>query len=218
MPRALRIVLQAGLLTVASLGLWALAQTRDYFQNYPGGFTRAVYEITTEELENPITLGFQVEPTTGDLLTVTTTNRVTARREELEIGVTSGVAQAQLILQDEAVRTLLENRRNLRPQTSFILPGGARFTSAERETVAGVTVLCGLLLRPDKPGQRTLLAITEDPTAPFPPWVQQEQERSSGGTPSSLRVCTSLHPLIQPTSRRFVVVFRLELTEFERRE
>ena len=145
---------QTALLLVLSAGLWALAQTSDYFQNYPGGFTQAVYQISTEELENPIALSFQVELLAGDLLTVTTTNRVTARRKDLESGVSNGVAQAQLIIQDDAVRSLLENKRNLQPQTIYILPGGARFTSAERETIAGVSVLCGLLIKEDRSEER----------------------------------------------------------------
>ena len=209
---------QAALLLVLSAGLWALAQTTDYFQNYPGGFTQAVYQISTEELENPIALSFQVEPLAGDLLSVTTTNRVTARREDLESGVSNGVAQAQLIIQDDAVRSLLENKRNLQPQTIYILPGGARFTSAERETIAGVSVLCGLLIKQDKPNQRILLAIAAEPTLPFPPWLQQEEERTSGGTASSLQFCTSLRPLAQILGRRFVVLFQLELTEFAHRD
>ena len=218
MRSALRIVLQAAMVTLTGLGLWALAQTSDYFQNYPGGFTQAAYQITSEEVENPLTLTLQIEPSSGGQFTVTTTNRVTARRENLEAAVTNGVAEAQLIIQDEAVQALLENRRNLRPQASFILPGGARFTSADQETITGVSVLCGMLTKPEKPTQRIFLAIAEDPTLPFPPWVQQEEERSSGGSASSLGVCTSLCSLAQQSGRRYAILFRLELLEFERRE
>ena len=206
------------MLTVISAGFWALAQTSDYFQNYPGGFTRTVYQITSEELESPFTLTFQIEPSSGDEFTVTTTNRVTARRENLEAGVTSGVAQTQLIIQDEAVQALWQNRRNLRPQTSFILPGGARFATADRESIAGVSVLCGMLTKPERPTQRIFLAITEDVPLPFPPWIQQEEERNSGGNASSLGVCGSLLPLAEQSGRRYAILFQLELLEFERRE
>lgn len=200
------------------VGFWVLAQTGDYFQNYPGGFTQATYEITTNELENPILLSFEIEPASADLFTVTSTNRVTARRVDLAMGVTSGVAQAQLLIQDEAVRALLENRKNLRPQTSFILPSGARFTSAERETIAGVSVLCGMLTKPDRPTQRIFLAITEDPTLPFPPWIEQQEERSSGEPVGSFDVCASLLPLAQQSGRSYAEVFELKLTQFAHRE
>lgn len=199
-------------------GFWVLAQTGDYFQNYPGGFTQAAYQITTPELVNPILLSFEIEPASADLFTVTSTNRVTARRQDLAMGVTNGVAQAQLLIQDEAVRALLENRKNLRPQTSFILPSGARFTSAERETIAGVSVLCGMLIKPDRPTQRIFLAITADLTLPFPPWIEQQEERSSGGTVGSFDVCLSLLPLAQQSGRSYTKVFELKLTQFEHRE
>ncbi len=195
-----------------------MAQTGDYFQTYPGGFTRAVYQIMTSDLRNPIVLSWQVEPASQEMLTVTTTNQVTARREDLPIGVTSGVAQAQLIIQDEAVRTLLENRKSLGPHLSFILPGGARFDTAARETIAGLSVLCGLLTDPKKPQRRTLLAITEDPTAPFPPFIQLEEEKALGSQASSLELCTSLQPLMDRDARRFGVLFQLKLIEFERRD
>jgi hypothetical protein len=205
------------LVTALGLGLWALAQSGDYFQNYPGGFTEAIYQITTEQLEDPIELSWQVEPASDDKLTVTTSSVVTARREELELGVINGVAQAQLIIQGEAVRALLENRGLLAPHTTFILPGGARFTAAARENIAGVPVLCGLLTEPDKPHQRTLLAITQNLAVPFPPFIQLEEERPGGQITSSLEVCTSLLSLIQST-HSYEVLFRLELTHFERRE
>jgi len=174
------------------LGGLVVAQTPNYFQQYPGGYTRAVYEIVTEDLEDPIRLSWTVEPASEDRLKVTTTNEVIARRDQLETGVANGVAQAQLLLQDEAIQALLANRESLQPNTVFILSGGARFVTGARETIAGVSVICGLLTEPEKPDRRTFLAITEDPTVPFPPWMQLEEDNPSGGRPHTLRVCTSL--------------------------
>jgi hypothetical protein len=204
------------------LGFIAWAQTRDYFQQYPGGFTRAAYEITTEELENPIQIQWQVEALDGDELRVITTNEVIAPREAFQLGVANGVAQAQLIIQDQAVQALLENRTSLQPNMSFILPGGARFTTTNREMISGVSALCGLLTDPEKPDRRTLLAISEESTLPFPPWIRLEKLRSSTGAETTpLRFCRSLAPLLSsaPSSgQAFVATFELVLTEFERRE
>lgn len=216
MERFGRLVLLALVLCIIGVGLGAAAQSGDYFANYPGGTTEAAYEIHTEELGNPITLGWRVEPAPGGQFTVTTTNRVTASREELELGVANGVAQAQLIIQDEAVRALLENRRSLGPHATFVLPGGARFTTAARETIQGVSVICGMLVDPDRPDRRTFLAITQDPTLPFPPFAQMEQRRASGGTPSSLPVCASLGPLAAGSTERYAVLFRMALSAFSR--
>lgn len=213
-PGRLAVFGWAGLVGLAGL---VGAQPPNYFPQYPGGFTRAVYEITTEELEDPIRLSWTVEPASEGKLRVTTTNEVIARRDQLETGVANGVAQAQLLLQDEAVQALLANREGLQPYTTFILSGGARFVTGARETIAGVPVICGLLTDPEKPNRRTFLAITEDPTVPFPPWMQLEEDRPAGGTPHSLRVCTSLALTALAPGRRFVEIFRLQLVEFERR-
>ncbi len=210
-----------GTLAVA-LGGFVAAQPPQYFQQYPGGYTQADYEIVTEGLDEPIRLSWTVEPAPGpgseDRLKVTTTNEVVARRDQLETEVANGVARAQLLLQDEAVQALLANRESLEPHTTFLLSGGARFVTGARETIAGVPVICGLLTDPEKPDRRTFLAITEDPTVPFPPWMQLEEDRPTGGTPHSLRVCTSLTLTALAPGRRFVEVFRLQLVEFERRE
>ncbi len=203
------------------LGLIAWAQTRDYFQQYPGGFTHAAYEITTEELANPIIIQWQVEALEGDELRVITTNEVIAPREAFQLGVANGVAQTQLIIQDQAVQALLENRKSLQPNASFILPGGARFTTTDREAIAGVPALCGLLTDPEKPDRRTLLAIAEESTLPFPPWIRLERLRSSGRASEPLRFCRSLVLLLQTASspsQDFVATFELALTEFERRD
>lgn len=207
-------------LSALALGVGGLvvAQTPNYFQQYPGGYTRAVYEILTEDLEDPIRLSWTVEPASEGRLKVTTTNEVIARRDQLETGVANGVAQAQLLLQDEAIQALLTNRESLEPNTVFILSGGARFVTGARETIAGVPVICGLLTDPEKPNRRTFLAITEDPTVPFPPWMQLEEDRPSGGRPHTLSVCTSLALAALAPGRRFVELFRLQLVEFERRE
>ena len=203
----------------------ALAQTGGYFQNYPGGTVRAVYRVTTEGLSHPIALGWRVEPAGADaqgreLLRVTTTNEVVAGRDELETGVANGLAQIQLILSDETVRALLDNRGSLQPNQLYVLSGGARFTTGGRETIAGVPVLCGLLTDPRAPDRRTFLAITTEPTVPFPPWLQLEADRPEGGGlgPSALDVCTSLTPVaaLGALGRSFVVTFRLDLVEFER--
>lgn len=210
------IVLVMALLSLGfGLGTWA--QTGDYFQNYPGGLTAATYQITTADLANPIVLTWRVEPGPGDQLRVTTTNRVLAPREALSSGVVSGVSQVQLVVQDEAVRTLLENAGSLRSQASFVLPGGARFRSAARETVQGVRVICGMLTDPDEPNERTFLGIANDPALPFPPFVQREEARPSGGEASNFPVCSSLASLTQGSEGRFAVTFRMELTTLNRR-
>lgn len=204
-------------LAVVVIGLVAAAQTGDYFQSYPGGRTDITYEIETSELDGPITLGWRVEPASGDQLTVVTTNRVTASRNALNTGVANGVAQAQIIIQqNEAVQALLENSDNLAPNQTFILPNGARFRAAERETIQGVSAICGLLTESDAEGERLMLGVADDPTLPFPPFIRQEQREESGIGIDPLPVCESIKGVLGISLERYSVPFQLLMTAYER--
>jgi hypothetical protein len=164
------------LMLVVLLGLWSSAQTNGYFQRYPGGTTHAVYQISDQKLSNPLQLRFDVKPATGDQLTVTTANEITASRTELEGGVFEGVAAAQLAVNDPGVQALLGQQLQL--GVTYVLPGGAHFTTEQRTTIAGVSVIEGTLTDPQKPDQRTELAFAEGDsglTLPFPPLIKTEK-------------------------------------------
>ena len=204
-------------LLMAVVGLAAFAQTGDYFQDYPGGRTEITYEVETAELDGPIELGWRVEPASGDQLTVVTTNRVTASREALNTGVASGVAQVSTVVQDnDAVQALLENSGNLAPNQTFILPGGARFRAASRETIQGVSVICGLLTEPDQEGERIMVGVSDDPTLPFPPFIRQEQQEESGIGIDPLPVCESIKGVLGISFERYSVAFQLRMMAYER--
>jgi hypothetical protein len=205
-------------IVILGAGAVLFAQTSDYFLQYPGGFTETFYQIKTSDLENPITLSWRIETTESDILHVTTTNEVIADRQELELGVLNGIAQAQLIIQDESVRALLENRSSLTPNSQFIVPGGARFTTASEELYLGVEMICGVLQSDEEPERRTILGITVDPTLPFPPLMQLDEIRTEVGLSDQAQFCTSLEPLLSSSGVQFMTKFRLELTSFERSE
>lgn len=200
------------------LGTMMYGQTNDYFLQYPGGFTESSYEIRISELENPISLSWKIEATESEALRVTTTNEVIANRADLELGVLNGIAQAQLIIQDESVRALLENRSSLIPNTVFVVPGGARFSTAAEETIKGVDVLCGVLESDDEPDDRTILAISAEPTLPFPPLIQLDELSAAKGLDAPLQHCSSVQPFLVDFGSQFASTFRLELTEFQRIE
>jgi len=213
MKHMLRLCVTTSVLVLSTFAL--SAQTIDYFTDYPGGFTETHYEITTRSLANPIELSWIIEPTEGDELIVTTTNRVTAHPQDLELGVLNGIAEAQLIIQSESVRALLENPRNLLPNSTFVVPGGGQFRTAARDVILGVNVICGVLTNSGEPDERILLAITEDPTLPFPPFVRKDRIGATGSMSGQLQVCDSLVPLLD-SEQNFEAEFLLEITVFER--
>ncbi|HED03896.1 MAG TPA: hypothetical protein ENI60_03905 [Candidatus Fraserbacteria bacterium] len=183
------------LLGLALLAVLAQAQQSGYFQSYPGGTTHAVYQISDAKLSNPIKLGFDVKPAAGDQLTVITTNEVTASRDELSGGVFEGMAAAQLAVSNPAVQALAGQQ--LQVGTTYVLPGGARFSAQESKKIAGAPVIAGFLTDPQKPGQRTRLALAQGEAAltlPFPPLIETETL----------------------TDGSYRTTFKLELVEFSR--
>jgi len=171
------VLILALLILIAALGIWSTAQTSGFFQRYPGGTAHAVYQIIDQKLTNPLKLGFDVQPASGDQLTVTTTNQITASRAELDGGgISEGVAAAQLAINDPAVQALMGQQ--LQMGTTYVLPGGARFSTDQATTIVGVPVIEGTLTDPQKPDQRTRLAFAEGDAAltlPFPPLIQTQK-------------------------------------------
>lgn len=185
-----RITIFLGVLGAA--GLWALAQQGGFFQNYPGGASKSVYKITQEKSSYPIVLVMEIQPIAAEVFTVRTTNEVTGTRTDLERGVLEGVARAQLEVNSESLTALRKFLPDVQPNTAYVLPNGARFEAGERDTIAGVDVIRGVLTDPKKPNQRTVLALTLNKAVPFPPLLQVEERRGV----------------------LLVTVFTLELTEF----
>lgn len=172
--------------------LLAWAQASGYFQSYPGGYSKSVFRITQEGLNTPIVLSLEVVPAPGDRLSVKTTNELLGTRAELETKIFEGIARTQLEVNSEAVLAL--RGQTLLPYTTYLLPGGARFVTSDRDKIAGVEVIRGVLTDPKKPNRRTLLALTTDKSLPFPPLLQVDEQRGLF----------------------FVTTFKLELTEFSK--
>lgn len=177
------------------LGLWGMAQQGGFFQNYPGGASKSVYKITQEKSAYPILLTMEIQPISADTLTVKTTNEVTGTRADLERGVLEGLARAQLEVNSESLTALRKFLADIQPNTVYVLPNGARFEAGERDKIAGVDVIRGVLTDPKKPNQRALLALTLNKAVPFPPLLQIDERRGL----------------------LFVTVFALELIEFAMR-
>jgi hypothetical protein len=170
------VLVLALFIVIASLGIWSTAQTSGFFQRYPGGTTHAVYQINDPKLTNPLKVGFDVQPASGDQLTVTTTNQITASRAELDGGVAEGVAAAQLAVNDPGVQALMGQQ--LQIGINYVLPNGTRFSADQRATIVGLSVIEGTLTDPQKPDQRTQLAFADGDAAltlPFPPLIQTQK-------------------------------------------
>lgn len=184
--RILLLTVLAVLLT--SLGTWA--QSTGFFQNYPGGYSKSVFRITQEGLTNPIVLSLEVRSIDGDKLSVKTTNELLGTRKDLESKVFDGIVRTQLEVNSDAINAL--RNQTLLPNTTYLLPGGAKFVSENKDTISGVEVIRGVLTDPKKQNRRTVLALSSDKSIPFPPLLQVDEQRVL----------------------LYVTTYKLELTEF----
>ncbi len=180
---------------LVGIAVGALAQQGGFFQNYPGGTSKSVYRITQEKSAYPMLLTMEIQPIAGETFSVKTTNEVTGTRTDLERGVLEGLARAQLEVNSESLLALRKFLPDIQPNTVYVLPNGARFAAGERDKIAGVDVIRGVLTDPKKPNQRTLVALTLNKAVPFPPLLQIDERRGLA----------------------FVTVFTLELLEFSMR-
>ncbi len=163
------------LLAVTCVGLWGWAQSTGFFQNYPGGYSKSVFRITQEGLTNPILLAMEVRAIDNERLSVKSTNELVGSRKDLESKIFDGIARTQLEVNSEAINAL--RNQTILPNTTYLLPGGAKFVSENRDTIAGVEVIRGTLTDPKKPNRRTLIALSTDKAIPFPPLLQVDELR-----------------------------------------
>jgi hypothetical protein len=163
------------LVAMATVSLWTLAQSTGFFQNYPGGYSKSVFRIAQEGLQNPIILSMEVRTVDNDKLSVKSTNELLGSRKDLESKIFDGIARTQLEVNSEAINAL--RNQAILPNQTYLLPGGAKFISENRDTIAGIEVIRGILTDPKKQNRRTILALTTDKSIPFPPLLQVDELR-----------------------------------------
>ncbi len=187
-----RRVLLFAMLVIGTISLWAWAQSTGFFQTYPGGYSKSVFRITQEGLQSPIVLSMEVRSSDNDKLSVKTTNELLGTRKDLESKIFDGIARTQLEVNSEAINAL--RNQTVLPNQTYLLPGGAKFVSENKELLAGIEIIKGILTDPKKPNRRTILGLTSDKAIPFPPLVQVDEQRLL----------------------LFVTTYKLELTEYIR--
>jgi len=156
-----------------------LAQTPDFFENYPGGSTRTVYEITDGRLNIPARLTQEIRPTVGGVFEVHSNAQFQGRLDQLDVGLIELQAKLFGFLTSEAVRTLLEKVDEVDPIGTVLLTANGQFESDGEENFLGVTVIRGVLRFRDNPDRRLRLYLTQDKFVPLPPLLVVE-DREGG--------------------------------------
>ncbi len=204
-----RIGIAAGViaLLLAGSGLWASAQIFGW-GDYPGGSVRTVYEIErSNDDAAPSDYIIEISPD-GDRFEVTKTiidRDQTVDDLQAGFGLSGVMASIGVRVSADAdsidltpLSALDDREVEVGPDESYLLPDGARLTTAQRDQIAGIDVVMGTYIHPDFPDQRVQIALTDQATNAllyFPPLLVTEKQRTDGS---------------------FETVYRLELVEFER--
>lgn len=203
-----RIAIVVGVIALALSGggLWASAQIFGW-GDYPGGRLSTVYEIEQSNHESgPTSYIIEIAPD-GDRYEVTKTiidRGQTADDLKAGFGLSGIMASIGVRVTPQAdsidlspLSALDEREVEMAPDESYLLPDGARLTTAERAQIAGIDVVMGTYLHPDYPEQRVQIALTDQATNTllyFPPLLVTEKRGADGS---------------------FETVYRLELIEFD---
>ncbi|HIC96398.1 TPA: hypothetical protein EYP12_07230 [Candidatus Bipolaricaulota bacterium] len=172
-------------LILALAGAIALAQLFGMGE-YPGGHLKTVYEIFSEESPNPATFSLEIVPLPDGNFKITSITEAIEPKERVELGLFSlfflGYSLRPEEEQLDLTPLLALGEREVEPNKSYVLEGGARLITQDRAEIAGIEVVMGTYIHPDYPDQRAIIALPDGATRrllPFPPLLQVE--RREGG-------------------------------------
>ncbi|MFQ6116931.1 MAG: hypothetical protein ACE5LQ_01550 [Candidatus Bipolaricaulia bacterium] len=154
---------------------------------YPGGHLRAVYQMFTEESPNPATFSLEITPQPDGNFRITSTTEAVESQEDIELGLFSLFFLGYSLRPESDKLDLTPltalGEREIEPNKTYVLEGGARLATGDRSQIAGIDVIMGTYTHPDYPDQRALVALPDVPTRkllPFPPLLQVEQQEGTG--------------------------------------
>jgi len=170
-------LLMVGLVTIGSV---AFAQAD--LDVFPIGTTTMVYNIVTEELDEPQILELVVTAHGDDRYTVRMVTEQTGDEDELATGfgfifgatrVSSGGGHD---VSYTSLQALMDQRSRLQEGAEYQLPGGV-FTDIVGVTIAGVWCLEGTLLDEDDPDARMTVAFALTNPVYISPRIRAEELR-----------------------------------------
>ena len=169
MKRIVSLIIIVGL---AGAGIVAYAQSD--LDTFPIGTTQMVYLITTEDMEQPQTLGLTVTAKGEDDYTISMKIEASGTADQLAgfgflfTGAQMSYAGGENVSYSP-LQALIEQRSHLQPGNDYILPGGGSFEKITSVEIAGVKCLQGLFVDPGKVDTKMTIAFSiSEPVYMFP--------------------------------------------------
>lgn len=169
MKRIVSLIMIIGLVVI---GVSSYAQSD--LDTFPIGTTEMVYQITTEEMDSPQSLGLTLISRGNDNYTLSMTIEASGTADQLAgFGFLFSGAQMSYgggeNVSYSALQALMEQRSHLQAGNDYILPGGGSFKNITSVEIAGVQCLQGAFVDPSNADTRTTMAFSiSDPVYMFP--------------------------------------------------
>ena len=149
---------------------------------FPVGTTQMVYQITTEKMDSPQSLGFTIVSRGNDDYTVSMNIEASGTADQLRgfgflfTGAQMSYAGGENVSYSP-LQALMEQRSHLQAGNDYILPGGGSFKDIENVEISGVQCLQGEFIDPANADTKTTMAFSiSDPVYMFP-LVHVEESR-----------------------------------------
>jgi len=182
MKRRLALTFFLGIVFIG-IGTLVLAQ---FFgiKEFPGGHLKVVYSTKNELSEHPGSFTVEIMPLGNDNYSIKTIFEDVQKKENIELGL-FGLFFLGLHYSPETEAIDLSplvalEGREIEPNKSYVLQGGARLQTQDRSKIAGLDVIMALYTHPDYPDQRVNIAIADLAVRnllPFPPLLQLEKKK-----------------------------------------
>lgn len=170
------------LLCIVAIGSVLFAQAD--LDSFPIGRTEMVYNIFTEEMDEPQLMKLLVVAREDGPFTVRMSTEATGTKEQLSgfgflFGATSIASGGGYDISYPSLQALIEQRSRLQEGKEYILPSGGIFTDISRVTIAGVQCLEGSFVNPDNENMRMTTALALSHPVYISPRIRIE-ERHDG--------------------------------------
>jgi len=170
------------MMIVGLVGIGVSAYAQSDLDAFPIGKTEMVYEITTEKMDAPQSLGFTIVSRGDDDYTVSMNIEATGTADQLAgFGFLFTGAQMSYSggenVSYSPLQALMEQRSHLQAGNDYILPGGGSFKDIALVEIAGVQCLQGSFIDPSNADTRTTMAFSVSNPVYMFPFVRVEKER-----------------------------------------
>lgn len=183
-----RFLTVAAITAIVAAGVFTSFGQLFVLEDYPGGYTKATYKLTSEESPHPGTATMEIIPADDDHCKVRMSFEGVEKREDLILSLFSFFSPGMNYRSQEDTLDLTPllriDDRPVEPNKPYTLHPG-KLETGERKKIAGIDVIMATFTDPTFPNQRAIIAIPDVETRkllPFLPLFKLEENKDDQWT------------------------------------